>query len=135
VTQRRTTLQRRELLRRVALGLATAAIARPGWPRAAGAPVVRTSGGRIRGQRAGGVEVFRGVRYGADTGSARFEPPRPATPWSGIHDARDYGPNCPQRGSLGPGSEDCLFLNVWTPSSRDDARWRLLDGRRLRSAV
>jgi para-nitrobenzyl esterase len=122
VTQRRTTLQRRELLRRVALGLATAAIARPGWPRAAGAPVVRTSGGRIRGQRAGGVEVFRGVRYGADTGSARFEPPRPATPWSGIHDARDYGPNCPQRGSLGPGSEDCLFLNVWTPSSRDDAR-------------
>jgi para-nitrobenzyl esterase len=55
------------------------------------------------------------VRYGADTGPQRFRPPLPPTPWAGIVDADEQGPASPQAGSTEPASEDCLFLNVWTP--------------------
>ncbi len=86
------------------------------------APVVATAHGRVRGARAGGALVFKGVRYGADTGSRRFQPPVPPTPWRGVADALAYGPACPQRGrEVGAMSEDCLFLNIWTPGA-DRAR-------------
>ena len=91
-------------------------------------PVVETASGRVRGYVDGRVKVFKGVRYGAPTGGdSRFMPPRRPAPWAGIIDARLYGPRAPQgpegaipevRIALGkePTSEDCLFLNVWTPA-------------------
>lgn len=45
--------------------------------------------------------------------------PEPIEPWTGIHDASDYGSNCLQTTfnfSQFWGEEDCLFLNVYTPS-------------------
>lgn len=122
-------LQRRRFLRdsaRWALATATvaavpAALAVPG-PRADTQVVARVRGGRVRGQREHGVYVFRGLRYGADTGGYRFQPPRPEAPWRGIADALEYGAAAPQGGGEGPGSEDCLFLNVWTPALNDGAR-------------
>jgi len=122
-------LQRRRFLRdsaRWALATATvaalpAALAAPG-PRDDTQVLARVRGGRVRGQREQGVLVFRGLRYGADTASYRFEPPRPEAAWRGIADALDYGAAAPQGGTEGPGSEDCLFLNVWTPAL--DARAR-----------
>lgn len=116
-------LQRRRFLSdsaRWALATATAmalpsALAAPG-PRDDTQVLARVRGGRVRGQREQGVLVFRGLRYGADTAAYRFQPPRPETPWRGIADALDYGAAAPQGGSEGPGSEDCLFLNVWTPT-------------------
>jgi para-nitrobenzyl esterase len=82
--------------------------------------VAQTSAGPIRGTVEQGVHVFRGVRYGADTSARRFRPPVAPAPWTAIQDATHYGRSCPQRGALhGMGSEDCLFLNLWTPGLRD----------------
>ncbi|HVI33215.1 MAG TPA: carboxylesterase/lipase family protein [Phenylobacterium sp.] len=78
-------------------------------------PVAQTTAGRVRGYLDGGVRVFRGVRYGADTGPRRFQPPVPPTPWRGIVEAHAYGPASPQPGREPNQAEDCLFLNVWTP--------------------
>lgn len=122
-------LQRRRFLRdsaRWALATATvaalpSALAAPG-PRGDTQVLARVRGGRVRGQREQGVLVFRGLRYGADTATYRFQPPRPEVAWRGIADALEYGAAAPQGGAEGPGSEDCLFLNVWTPAL--DARAR-----------
>ncbi len=122
-------LQRRRFLRdsaRWALATATvaalpSALAAPG-PRDDTQVLARVRGGRVRGLREQGVLVFRGLRYGADTATYRFQPPRPEVAWRGIADALEYGAAAPQGGAEGPGSEDCLFLNVWTPAL--DARAR-----------
>lgn len=118
-------MRRRLLQGGLALGTALAA----GLGRSAGAagdPLATTAGGRVRGRIEDGVRVFRGILYGADTAPRRFLPPLPAPGWRGIRDAADYGPSAPQRGAGGPGSEDCLYLNVWTPGLRDGARRPIL---------
>nr|WP_240609493.1 carboxylesterase/lipase family protein [Phenylobacterium deserti] len=90
---------------------------------AAESPVARTRHGQVRGYLDGGVKVFKGVRYGADTTGRRFMPAQPPKPWRGVIDATDYGPASPQPDrNAGPTSEDCLFLNVWTPALRDGAK-------------
>jgi len=77
-------------------------------------------GGRLRGRYQQGVHSFRGVAYGADTAPRRFQPALPELPWRGVRDALAYGPSAPQGSKEdGPGSEDCLYLNVWTPALRD----------------
>lgn len=81
-----------------------------------GDPVATTRSGRVRGLREQGVLVFRGVRYGADTAATRFRPAAVPTPWQEIAAATHYGPAAPQTGASEPTSEDCLFLNVWTPA-------------------
>jgi para-nitrobenzyl esterase len=85
--------------------------------------VARTTYGPVRGTREGETLVFKGVRYGADTGPRRFRPPVPPRPWTRPLDATAYGAASPQSGSdEGPQGEDCLFLNVWTPALRDGAK-------------
>lgn len=80
------------------------------------APVATTRYGKVRGAEVEGIKVFKGVRYGADTGPRRFLPPIPPTPWTGVADAVAYGPASSQTKAKEPTSEDCLFLNVWTPA-------------------
>ena len=84
---------------------------------------VRTASGPVRGSIEGGLHVFRGLRYGRDTGAARFQAPQPPAPWTRPVDALDFAPSCPQAGArYRPQSEDCLFLNVWTPGPDPRAR-------------
>jgi para-nitrobenzyl esterase len=94
-------------------------------------PLATTVAGKVRGRTENGIHVFKGVRYGADTGTTRFQAPRAPQPWAGVIDTFDYGNQTPQSaaGDGGglfkswanrkPDSEDCLFLNVWTPGLRD----------------
>jgi para-nitrobenzyl esterase len=82
--------------------------------------VVATAGGAVRGQAAAAGVEFLGIPYAAPpVGALRWQPPRPAAPWHGTRAATAYGPHCPQPpGSFGRAStsEDCLYLNVFTPA-------------------
>lgn len=130
-----------QMNRRALLGAASASFAMAGVARAATAdifPIVETAEGRLRGLVSGGIKVFKGVPYGADTsGRNRFRPPQPVKPWAGVRDALDYGQVCPQTPGdrrsdyanliyldIQPGGmgEDCLNLNVWTPDLSRSAK-------------
>jgi para-nitrobenzyl esterase len=83
-------------------------------------PLVETSLGRIRGTAEGGVHVFRGIRYGL---AERFRAPAAPSRTRGLLDAMAFGPSAPQRADrYAPTSEDCLYLNVWTPDARRGGR-------------
>lgn len=81
-------------------------------------PVVLTTNGPVCGVHESGGAVFRGIRYGADTATTRFVRPRRPASWQETVRAVSYGAASPQRGSEPDQSEDCLFLNVWTPEAR-----------------
>jgi para-nitrobenzyl esterase len=89
---------------------------------AAGArgPVVGTTNGPVRGLASGAVDEFLGIPYAAPpVGALRWQPPQPAARWSGVRDATQFAPHCPQPPTpfgQASTSEDCLFLNVFTPS-------------------
>jgi para-nitrobenzyl esterase len=106
----------------------------PGALAATGSPILATSYGPVRGTVEGDdIKVFRGVRYGASTEGYRFQRARDPQAWSQIVDATDFGNDCPQNsGGEVPvfaswendrtDSEDCLFLNVWTPGTDDGGK-------------
>jgi len=112
--------RRRTLITGAAALAAYAALPRAGFTAEKRSPVVATTNGKVRGYRDGEVSVFKGLRYGADTGGARrFSPPVAPEPWTDVKDALAYGPASMQPGKGEDGetlSEDCLFLNVWTPA-------------------
>ncbi|KAH8673455.1 carboxylesterase [Xylariales sp. PMI_506] len=90
-------------------------------------PVVQTNAGPVRGtvsEYVSGINVFKGVRF-ADpaTGQYRWAHPPHPTRWTETRNATEFGSDCAQLG-MGPGSgagvtgsEDCLFLNIWTPEN------------------
>ncbi|MGD0795295.1 MAG: carboxylesterase/lipase family protein [Dehalococcoidales bacterium] len=90
-------------------------------------PVVTTKSGKLEGIYQDGLYIFKGIPYAAPTmGELRWMPPQPVKPWSGVRKADKFGTvaaqSRPTTGPLAafveaePMSEDCLFLNIWTPS-------------------
>jgi len=95
--------------------------------------IAETAFGKIRGVDNNGIKTFKGIPYGANTtGTNRFMPPGEPADWSGVRDALAYGHSAPQRDPDAPPpppgvltvsgenlpaeGEDCLVLNIWTPS-------------------
>lgn len=80
---------------------------------------VATDGGPISGARQDGVRAYLGIPYAAPpVGELRWRPPQAAAPWRAVRKCADFGPACPQprQSAEGRYSEDCLYLNVWTPA-------------------
>ena len=95
--------------------------------------VVKTRAGAVHGLAHSAYRVFQGIPYAAPpVGPRRWRPPEPVAPWKGIRDATRPGSPCaqvpltvlPGKKSILPGasnltgstSENCLYLNVWTPA-------------------
>jgi para-nitrobenzyl esterase len=111
--------------RRAFARVSALAVLAPGITLGAGREAVaQTTSGAVRGRVEDGVNVFKGIPYGASTaGENRFMPAREPQPWRGTRDAFDYGPAAPQPPSAlfndSTTSEDCLVANVWTPGLDD----------------
>lgn len=76
---------------------------------------VRTTAGLVEGTVEDGLSVYRGLPFAAPpVGDRRWKPPGPAAGWSGVRKAEQFAAPCIGNG---PGSsEDCLYLNVWSPA-------------------
>ena len=119
---------------------ATILLAAIGCKKQAENPVLSVSGGQIQGLQTDteGVIVYRNVPYAAPpVGELRWKEPQPVVPWKGVRQCTEFGYACPQppHGKIGlyekefyfegdpPFSEDCLYLNVWTPAAgKEDAK-------------
>lgn len=84
---------------------------------------VKVDGGEVRGVHVNGLTIYKGIPFAAPPlGDLRWRPPQPVKPWAGSRDADSFAPACMQTGVSMPGeaaptvSEDCLYLNVWTPA-------------------
>jgi para-nitrobenzyl esterase len=95
--------------------------------------IVCTKSGKLEGDFQNGVYSFKGIPYASPPiGNLRWLPPQRVKSWDGIRPAKKYGAIAPQAamppGGIGPDfsgqpqSEDCLFLNVWTPGLDDTRR-------------
>src|ERR1700733_10861026 len=104
------------------LTLGALVAAAPAVSASTGGRIAGTANGAVRGLADGAVDEFLGIPYAAPpVGPLRWQPPQPAARWSGVRDATQFAPHCPQlAGPFGEAStsEDCLFLNVFTPSHR-----------------
>lgn len=96
----------------------------------ADAPLVRTTGGSVRGYRFDGLDIFKGIPYAK---ARRFHAPEPAV-WDGVLDSTSYGYVCPLLEMPKPNGEmlvphrywlmdeACQNLNIWTPALDDAHR-------------
>ena len=93
---------------------------------ATAAAQVKTAAGPVEGTTSADsrVRVFKGIPFAAPpAGEARWKAPAPAAPWTAVKKAVAFGPRCPQGRIFGDMvfrdemSEDCLYLNVWTPAA------------------
>jgi para-nitrobenzyl esterase len=124
---------RRRLLGLAGLGVATQGLAASRQPLPPNI-TAETHRGKVRGGLDGGIKVFKGIQYAAATGGLnRFRPPKPAPGWTDVRDTLAYGPMCPQLAAEHASftaswtydkvaSEDCLTLNVWTPTLHDQRK-------------
>lgn len=85
---------------------------------------VKTAEGILEGKDLSGIKVFKGVPFAAPpVGNLRWKAPQPAKHWDDVREAKEYGPNPMQEPLFGDmnfgtkvNSEDCLYLNIWTPA-------------------
>jgi para-nitrobenzyl esterase len=88
---------------------------------------VKTANGNVEGtlEQSSGIRSFKGIPFAEPpVGDLRWKPPQPVKAWTGVRKTDKFGPRCMQRPvysdmrfrSNGM-SEDCLYLNVWTPAN------------------
>ena len=115
----------KQLFATFALGCALLGLSVPA--RAEDGSIIASDSGKLQGATdpgSPGIHIFRGIPFAAPPlGDLRWREPQPVTRWSGVRPATEFGPRCMQQPlfsdmmfrSPGP-SEDCLYLNVWTPA-------------------
>jgi para-nitrobenzyl esterase len=113
-------------LRRTFLGVLAVIALAAAPPALAQIQTAAVTGGQVRGVVKDGVASFKGVPFAAPPiGELRWKPPQPVQPWTGVRSADAFGPAPMQdarfailmNGGAAPQlSEDCLYLNVWTPA-------------------
>jgi para-nitrobenzyl esterase len=102
----------------------------PPWPTSpivAQIPPVKVTGGEVSGLYESGLSVFKGIAFAAPpVGALRWKAPAPVAPWTGTRKADSFANACMQapntQGNTAPVSEDCLYLNVWTPARTTTAK-------------
>ncbi|WP_167619182.1 carboxylesterase/lipase family protein [Maribellus sediminis] len=79
---------------------------------------VKVEQGIVEGTIEDGLRVFKGVPFAAPpVGDLRWKAPQPAEKWEGLKETKEFGPSPMQGGNPPAGkSEDCLYLNIWTPA-------------------
>ena len=78
---------------------------------------VQTESGLVQGVAAPGLTVYKGIPFAAPpTGDLRWRAPQPAAKWEGVRAGDKFGPDPYQGDGKGEVSEDCLYLNIWTPA-------------------
>jgi len=97
---------------------------------------VKIANGALEGvsDKSTGLRSFKGIPFGEPPlGDFRWKPPQPAPNWQGVRKADKFGPRCMQRQVFGDMgfrsngmSEDCLYLNVWTPAKTDQEKLPVL---------
>jgi para-nitrobenzyl esterase len=104
---------------------------------AADDPIVTVETGKLRGVAETGanpIRIFRGIPFASPpVADLRWREPQPVVAWSGIRQATEFGPRCMQQPLFSDmmfrsaaTSEDCLYLNVWTPAKLDGSPHRKL---------
>jgi para-nitrobenzyl esterase len=100
-----------------------------------GAEQVKTANGVVEGvAEKSGIRAFRGIPFAAPpVGDRRWKPPQGVKDWEGVRRTDRFGPRAMQRPIFGDMnfrsdgmSEDCLYLNVWTPAKSGDERLPIL---------
>jgi len=79
--------------------------------------------GVLQGTKEDGLSVFKGIPFAAPpVGDLRWRTPQPAAKWEGVRKADKFAPQCMQGGPPSAMSEDCLYLNVWSPAKSVSAK-------------
>src|SRR6266568_4077151 len=101
--------------------------------------IVETRYGKVQGYEQGAISVWKGIPFAKPpTAQLRFRAPQPPEPWRGVRETTAFSPMAPQVPTMGasmvgalgaeravdqrPMSEDCLYLNIWSPGADQEKR-------------
>ena len=80
---------------------------------------IKVEGGMIQGSTDGELSIYKGIPFAAPpVGALRWKAPAPVEKWDGIKQTINFAPGPIQGGNSSGKSEDCLYLNVWSPAKK-----------------
>ncbi|MBO0750308.1 MAG: carboxylesterase family protein [Porphyrobacter sp.] len=118
---------------RQALVVLGAGLAQLATPAQAAISQAQTTAGTVQGEVVDGIGEFKGIPFAAPpVGELRWKAPQPPAHWQGVRRTVAFGPACmqgpilAQMGSTAATSEDCLYIDVWTPANSPADKLRVI---------